>query len=615
MFSEVPLTVDMMFVLALLGLTIILMLSDVIRVDVVALLVLVSIGISRLLPPEQLFSGFSSEAVISLIAITIISAGLEKSGIAIRMARWVLKLGRHRITSISFVLMLVSGLSSAFMRSLGSVALFLPVVSKITMRTGIPKSRFLMPIAFCSIMGGTLTMVGSSGLILLNSLLKNSDRLADQTTVPLEPFSLFSVFPIGAVLLFCGIVYFLLFGKKLLPKEHSQPFSSSTTKQHFFKAYGKGGDIFEFVVTDKSDLIGLSVQEVEVRLDPSSSILAVICGKSVHFPPLRRIQIEKDAHIAIMGDKDILVKFAEIHGLERLGRLDVFSEMLHPSRSGLCEAVIPPSSQLIGLELRELHMKRTHQVHVLAVRRGKTVLRGEELRDIVLRSGDTLGMYSQWEILTDFHKNPDFVVVTSSYPRDKIRPGKVKYALGFFLLSLLLIVIGKFSLSVGLLLGASGMIATGVLSVDEAYDSVSWKSVFLMAGLIPLGLVMDATHTTDWLTQHTLGLKGDLPNWIMQASLALLTTLMSVVISNVGATIILVPIAVEMATNVGADPRLYALIVAIASSNAFLMPTQQANALISGPGGYHIKDFVKAGSGMTILFLVVMIVMVNLCFG
>ncbi len=608
-----PLTIDMIVVLAILGFTVFLMLSNFIRVDVVALLVLVIIGITRLLPPDQLFSGFSSEAVISLIAITIISAGLEKSGMALRIARWILRLGRERSTKINIVLMFVSGILSGFMRSLGTVALLLPVVTKITMRTGIPKSRLLMPIAFCSILGGTLTMVGSSALILLNSLLKNSERFTDQIAV-LEPFQLFSVLPIGAALLISGIFYLGLFGRKLLPNDPMQRYSSSTTKKHFFKTYGKGGDIFEIKVMAKSDLIGLTVKEIETRLDPSASILAVVDGKKIYFPPLRRIQVEKGYFIAVMGNKDIVSKFAETHNLQCQPKPDVFSEMLHPARAGLCEAVVPPSSQLIGLELRELHMKRTHQVHVLAVYRGKTVYRGEELKEIVIRSGDTLGMFCRWEALANFHKDPDFIVVTSSYPREENRQSKVKYALSFFVLSLLLVTVGNFPVSIGLLLGAAGMIATGVLSVDEAYESVSWKSVFLMAGLIPLGLVMEATQTTDWLTQNALLLKGELSNWIIQSGLAVFSTLLSIVISNVGATIILVPLAIEIALNTGADPRMYALIVALASSNAFLMPTQQANALIAGPGGYHTKDFLKAGSGMTLLFWVVMLVGVNIAF-
>ena len=613
MSETIQLTLEMVWVLGILILTIILSLSNFIRVDVVALLVVVILGVTQILPPEKLFSGFSNEAVMSLIAVMIISAGLEKSGFALRIARWILKLGRDRSNKISLVLMFSSGILSGFMRSLGTVALLLPVVTRITVRTGIPKSRLLMPIAFCSILGGTLTMIGSSPLILLNSLLKNSKNAHDMPEI-VNPFHLFSIFPIGLILLLLGIGYFIVIGRKLLPKEPLQTFSSGTTKTHFLKTYGKGGDIFELKVMANSPLLNLSLKEFEMRLDSSSSVLAVIIGKEVHFPPLRKLEIEKDAWIAIMGHREVVAGFAERYNLKLMSRLNVFSEMLHPVRAGLCEAVVPPSSQLIGQELRELHMKRTHQVHVLAVYRGQTVYQGEELKDLILRSGDTLGMFCRWEALADLHKNPDFVVVTTTYPQEEVRPGKVIYALVFFALAILLIVWGKYPVSICLLLGAAGMIATGVISIDEAYESVSWKTVFLVAGLIPLGIAMQTTHTTDWLTQHTPLLKEDLPSWAIQLGLAMFATLFGFVISNVGATIVLVPIALELAFNVGADPRIYALIVAIASSNTFLMPTQQVNALIAGPGGYRTIDFIRVGGGMTLLYWLITLVGVNLLF-
>lgn len=604
----------MIMVLGILLFTVVLSLSNVIRADIVAVMVLVVLGITRLLPPEQLFSGFSNEAVMSMIAVMIIGAGLEKSGIAHRIARWVLKIGKEHPKKISNVLMLTSGVISAFIRSLGTVALLLPVVTRITVRTNIPKSRLLMPIAFCAILGGTLTMIGSSPLILLNSLLKNTNHHTEINVGNLEPFHFFSVFPIGFALLAAGLLYFMLFGRRFLPKEQGQLYSSGTTKTHFWKTYGKGGDIFELKVSKNSALIGMNLRDIEEKLDPSSSILAVLSGKELHFPPLRKIIISEGDWIAIMGVKDIVTKFAEDAGLKLNPKLNIFAEMLHPSRAGLAEAVVPPSSQLIGTELRELHMKRTHQVHVLAVYRGQTVYQGEELRNLVLRSGDTLGMFCRWEALSDFHKNPDFVVVTTAYPREEIRPQKVKYALTFFVLAIALIVLGRFPVSVGLLLGAVGMIATGVLTIDEAYESVSWKTVFLVAGLIPLGIVMQTTHTTDWLTQHTPLLKEDLPAWVIQGGLAVLATVFAFFMSSVGATIVLVPVAIDLAFHIGGDPRVYALIVAIAASNCFLMPTQQANALIMGPGGYNTKDFFKVGGILTVLYWLISLAFINLIF-
>jgi len=533
--STLPLTLDMILVLLILATTIIFSLWHIIRVDVVALLVLVLIGITKLLPPDQLFSGFSSEAVMSIIAIMIIGAGIEKSGLALRAARWILKIGREHPQKVSTVLMFTSGLLSGFMRSLGTVALLLPVVSRITARTGMPKSRLLIPMAFCAILGGTLTMVGSSPLIILNSLLKNAHQYVHSKAVSgFEPFNLFSVFPIGLVMLLTGIGYFVFWGKKLLPEEPIKMVTSGTTKDNFLKTYNKGGDIFELKILPTSPLVNLTLREFEDRLDPTSSILAVMQGTEVHFPPLRNTVITPNSLVAIMGEKATVQAFALKNDLKLYPRLTAFAETLHPVRAGLCEAVLPPSSRLVGEEVRELHMKRNYQIHVLALLRGQTVYHGEEMNKLSLRPGDTLGMFCAWDALADFHKNPDFVVLTTAYPREEIRPQKIWFALLFLVLSLSLIVWGGFSVSVGLLLGASGMVATNVLSMDEAYNAVSWKTVFLVAGLIPLGLVMQVTDTTDWLAQHVLNFPEKMPLWVVQTALALLATLFSFVMSGVG---------------------------------------------------------------------------------
>jgi di/tricarboxylate transporter len=206
------------------------------------------------------------------------------------------------------------------------------------------------------------------------------------------------------------------------------------------------------------------------------------------------------------------------------------------------------------------------------------------------------------------------VVVTTEYPREESRPHKVGWAGLFFAIALSMVLFTDIRLSVALLTGAIGMILSGVLSIDEAYEAVSWKTVFLLASLIPLGLAVESTGTAKWIADQTLSVVGDMPIWVIQASVAILSTFFTLVMSNVGATVLLVPLAVNIAIGAGADPAVFALTVAIATSNSFLIPTHQVNALIMGPGGYRVPDFLRAGGIMTILFLVVMMVMMTLIF-
>ncbi len=229
-------------------------------------------------------------------------------------------------------------------------------------------------------------------------------------------------------------------------------------------------------------------------------------------------------------------------------------------------------------------------------------------------SGDTLVVHTTWETLARLEGDSNFVIVTTEYPHEETRPHKVVWAGIFFAIALTLVLFTDIRLSIALLTGAIGMILSGVLKIDEAYEAVSWKTVFLLASLIPLGLAVEQTGTAKWIADQTLAVVGDMPIWVIQLSIAILATFFTLVMSNVGATVLLVPLAVNIALGVGADPAVFALTVAIATSNSFLIPTHQVNALIMGPGGYRVPDFLRAGSVMTILFLIVMIGMMNLVF-
>lgn len=253
---------------------------------------------------------------------------------------------------------------------------------------------------------------------------------------------------------------------------------------------------------------------------------------------------------------------------------------------------------------------------MIGLHRNETTMReGEDIRNMPLHAGDTLVVHTAWNALERIEKDRDFVVVTTEYPREEeMRPHKILPAAIFFGIALFMVLFTDIRLSVALLTGALGMVLSGVLNIEEAYDAVSWKTVFLLASLIPLGLAVETTGTAKWIAEQVLTVVGDMPIWVIQASVAVLATFFTLVMSNVGATVLLVPLAVNIAIGADANPAVFALTVAIATSNSFLIPTHQVNALIMGPAGYRVVDFMKAGGIMTILFLVVMMAMMNLVF-
>ena len=624
-------TIQMSWVMGLLILTIYLFAFEVLEVDVTAISIMVLLGLSTLFAPimgldaglvstDKLFNGFSSNAVMSIIAVMIIGAGLDKTGIMSKVAAFILNAGGTSEKRIIPIVSSTVAIISSFMQNVGAAALFIPVVSRISARSGLPMSRLLMPMGFCAILGGTVTMVGSSPLILLNDLILTSNHALPETQ-QMETWGLFSVTPVGLALVFTGIIYFILAGRFVLPKmsDKVDANAATNTMDYFQNIYGIDYAMYEIVVPAASPLVGHVLNDVES--DEHVRIIAAIKGntKDVTIGPngvARDYTIEANTVLGVLASDQYIQEFSHDYKLEVKDSLEYFSETLSSSRSGVAEVVIPPGSQLIDKSARDVWLRKTYGLAMVALHReGETLGTGEGIRDLPFQAGDTLVVHTLWNNLDRIVKDKNFVVVTTEYPHEETRPHKVGWAGLFFAIALSMVLFTDLKLSVALLTGAIGMVLSGVLKIDEAYEAVSWKTVFLLASLIPLGLAVETSGTAGWIAEQTLKVVGDQPVWVIQASIAVLATFFTLVMSNVGATVLLVPLAVNIALGVdGADPAVFALTVAIATSNSFLIPTHQVNALIMGPAGYKVTDFMKAGGIMTLLFLVVMMIMMTLVF-
>lgn len=622
-------TIQIAWVSAILVLTIYLFAFEIVGVDVAAVSIMVILGLTSLFAPlmglqqglvdtQHLFDGFGSNAVMSIVAVMIIGAGLDKTGLMSKVAAFILKMGGTSEARIIPIISSTVAIISSFMQNVGAAALFLPVVSRISARSGLPMSRLLMPMGFCAILGGTITMVGSSPLILLNDLILSSNQAlpADQQ---METWGLFSVTPIGLALVATGIIYFVVAGRFVLPATKSESSTSGSDPMQYFRdVYKVDYTLSEVVVTDGSSLIGKELNEIE-----NSNRIRVIASKRLggdsRVGPgslARDTQIEEGMVLGIVADPTDLNEFVEKFTLKKRESLRSFSDSLAATKAGIAEIVVPPGSTLIGKSACDLWMRKTYGLAMIGLHRdGETMREGDDIRNTPFQAGDTLVVHTRWDVLERIESDRNFVVVTTEYPRaEKLRPEKLLWASFFFGIALLLVLFTDLRLSVSLLTGAVGMILARVLTIDEAYDAVSWKTVFLLASLIPLGLAVETTGTAKWIAEQVLLVMGNQPVWVIQAAVAVLATFFTLVMSNVGATVLLVPLAVNIAIGIGASPAMFALTVAIATSNSFLIPTHQVNALIMGPAGYRVPDFMKAGGIMTILFLVVMLVMMNIVF-
>ncbi len=626
--DPITLSTEMIVVLALLAFTVFLFVSEIVRVDLAAIIVMVLLGALSYLPglggladTNHLFDGFASNAVISIIAVMIIGAGLDKTGLMSKVAATILKYGGTTEGRIIPIISGTVGVISSFMQNVGAAALFLPVVSRISSRTNIGLSRLLMPMGFCAILGGTMTMVGSSPLILLNDLIitANNDLPADQQ---MQTFGLFSVTPVGIALVITGILYFMIFGRWVLPGATSKGDAASgqSMNEYLKRLYGLKADIVEVEIPQGNILLGQAFSDL---MDVHHIYIIGSYFKGLRWiSPVVDTQITTPCRLAILGRKKVIEEMADIYGLNILPELDIFAEEFAPTKSGVAEIVIPPDSQAIGKTGQDLALRKTYGMSMLAVHRGEDTFSHVETEDheatrigrIPFRAGDTVVVHVQWENLTRVNKDKNFVVVTSDFPQEELRPKKVSWALLFFSIAVGLILFTEVRLSLCLLFGASGMIVTKVLDIDEAYRAVGWNTVFLLASLIPLGQAVQSTGTAEWIAQGILTVLDGWPIWALQLGVAILATIFTLVMSNVGATVLLVPLAVSIALAAGGDPAIFAMTVAISTSNSFLIPTHQVNALIMGPAGYRVMDFVRTGGIMTILFLIVSMVMMNLVF-
>ncbi|HFD79151.1 MAG TPA: SLC13 family permease [Gammaproteobacteria bacterium] len=622
-------SIEIAWVTALLLLTIYLFAFEIVDVDVAAVTIMVLLGLTSLAAPlmglkqglvstQHLFDGFSSNAVISIIAVMIIGAGLDRTGIMSKVAAFILKIGGTTEKRIIPIISTTVAFISSFMQNVGATALFLPVVSRISARSGLPMSRLLMPMGFCAILGGTVTLVGSSPLILLNDLILTSNKAlpADQQ---MATWSLFSVTPVGVALVASGVLYFVLAGRFVLPvsKRDDTGVTATNTMAYFHDVYGIDYDLYEVVVPPESSLVGHMLDDVEHQ--EKIRVIAALRGSDdLRIGPgglARDVGIEANSVLGILATREAIEHFVAKYGLQLRDQLETFSEALSSSKAGIAEVVIPPGSQLIGKSARDVWMRKTYGIAMVALHRGgETFREGDGIRDMPLRAGDTLVVHTTWDALARLEKDKNFVVVTTEYPHEELRPHKVGWAAFFFAVALSMVLFTDLRLSAALLTGAIGMVLSGVLTMEEAYEAVSWKTVFLLASLIPLGLAVETSGTAAWIAEQTLILLGDVPTWLLQLAIAALSTFFTLVMSNVGATVLLVPLAVNIAIGAEANPAVFALTVAIATSNSFLIPTHQVNALIMGPGGYRVADFMRAGGIMTVLFLVVMLAVMNLVY-
>lgn len=581
---------DIALTLGIILLAVILFAIDKVRVDVVALLVLIAVSVTGLVTKEQVFLGFANSAVITIWAVYIVSGGLFKTGVADRLGSLILRLSRGSEARLIMVIMLTCGTMSAFMNNVGAVAVLMPAVIGIARKTNIPVSKLLIPLAFSSLLGGKMTLIGTPANILAQGILVSRG---------VESFNFFEITPMGTVVLLTGIIYMVLIGRHLLPVREivEDPLSSSQLREY----------ISEVQVTPESPLQGKNLYESGLGANYDLTVLSIIRDGKPLIGLHRDFVIEQEDHLIVEGSVQNLFTAREELKLITQAEPEFELSDLDTKESYVFEATLAPRSTLVGRTLNQVRFRDRFGLTTLAIWRQGDVITNH-LRDVKLRFGDVLLLQGSHGRVSAIQRGNEFLVL-EPVELERRRRSKAPLAAGIMLMVILLAIFTDLGIATAMVIGSVSMVITGCLSMDEAYESIDWRTVFLVGGMLSLGIAMENTGTARFLADQLLGVLGNYGPLGLLAGIYILSALITQPMSNAAAVVLIVPIAIDTALGLGVNHLTFTMAVVIGAATSFLSPVgHKANVLVFGPGGYRFFDYTRVGLLLTVaLFIVSMI--------
>ena len=580
--------------LAIIASASLLMVATRLRPDLVALLTLVALGLSGLVTPAEAFAGFSGSAVITILSIFIISEGLQQTGVTRILGGALLRLSGGGEARAVLVTLLAAAALSLFMNNIAAAGVLLPAVISLSRQSRIPPSRLLMPLAFGTILGGMATLLTTANIIV-------SGTLRD---AGLTPFGLLDFLPVGIPIVLIGTAYMALVGRRLLPRRHpaGQAARAIRLRAELTSLYGIEQNLCELQVLSGSEMAGLSLQQGDWGRHLGLSVVGLARNGHVQAAPSREEAVRVGDILLAQGSPD--PKVLEEHGL-RLLLEPAIPLQVTDEEVVLGEVVLSPHTRVAGRTLGQLHFREKYGLNVLALwRQGQPIRTG--VAGLPLQAGDALLLQGAVSRMRYLREERDFILLEED-PEAVLRPRKSQLAAGIGLLTLGAAASGLLPVSIMTLAGAVLMLLTGCLSMDDAYRSVEWKSVFLIAGMWPLGTAITSTGLASQIADGLVRLSSGAGPLVMAGMLLLLATVLNQLIAGQAAVpIILAPIGLALAQASGADARGLAMAVALGSSLAFLTPLgHPVNTLVMGSGGYTYRDYLRVGGPLMLLVLLV----------
>lgn len=557
-----------------------LFISEKYPIDFVALLVLGVLLALGLVTPAEGISGFSNPATVTVAAMFILSAGLQKTGATAAIGQLMVRFGRNYFAALVVIMGTITVIS-AFINNTAAVAVFIPLVMVVANRRKIAASRLLIPLSYASQFGGVCTLIGTSTNLLVSAISEQSGYGA---------FSMFEFSRMGLILFAGGVLFFLLMGRWLLPERQAQELAV---------AYQLGEYITEMRIGEKSPLIGKSVMESRLGETHDVTILRLLHVKKAVWAPLRQALMGGDV-LLVRGKIGELMRLRESAKLELNVDFKLRDETLQTEDMRLVQALVAPGSTLIGHNLKELDFRNRYKALVLAIQR-----RGESIRDklnsVDLGLGDALLIQAHEDQIKALRRDGDFIVL-DEVPGVGLRH-KAPLVFGILAAVVGLAALDVLPILVSALLGCLAMVLTRCLRLEEAYHAINWPVIFLLAGILPLGIAMQTSGAAGLIAERAVGVVGGMGPVAVLAVVYLMTSVMTDTMSNNAAAVLLAPIAISTAEQIGVDPRPLLMAITFAASTGFSTPVgYQTNTMIYNPGGYKYTDFLRTGVPLSILF-------------
>ena len=587
-------TPDIILVMLLLLIGFIMFVTEMFSIDVTAMILLTILFMLGYLTPSEALSGFSNPAVITIAFLFIISRALQKTRILEYLIVRVRRLADKSILIGRAVYLFTIGVASAVVNNTAIVAIFMPVSIRLAQKYKMSPSKMLIPLSYSAILGGTLTLVGTSTNLLVNSI---------YVKVPgVEPMGMFEFFKYGAILMLVGLLYILFFAPMILP--------SRTTTSSLTKSYRLGGYLTEMRITAESPLNGRTCLERGINKNYDVMVLDILRDNKMITNMIRLTKLKEGDVLFVRGTLENFLRMKEVEKVALLTDEKLTQEELEQEDNVVLECLITNKSDLVGKSLMTSNFRRRFGSFILAIRREGTIVR-EKIAHVILNAYDTLLVYGPKNKVNELSKTNEFVVlgeVDAELRKQRFWWMTIVVIIG----TIALAAFGFMPIVKSAMLGVVILLALKILTPQESYQSINWQVIILISALIPVGIVIQKTGTAGWIAGLISSATESVPfEWQPKVLLALIyfiTIFLTEISSNAATAIIMTPISIAVAQQMGFDPRAFVFAVAFAASASFITPVgYQTNLMVYGPGGYKFSDYIRVGFPLAFIFWIMAI--------